>query len=76
MKTNKIWKDGELVEVEGNADDLLQVPYNLKRLKAYNLHQQLECLYDDIQAGLFGDAAKTGRFCQYVESIKDTYPKS
>lgn len=76
MQTNKIWKDGELVEVEGNVDDILQVPYNLRRLKKYNLHFQLECLYNDIQAGLFGEAAKTGDFCRYVDSVKQAYPKS
>jgi hypothetical protein len=76
MQIHKIWIDGELVEVEGNIDTLLNIKPELIRLKTYNLHQQLEHLYDDIQAGLFGEAAKTGKFCSYVESVKAAYPKA
>ena len=73
---HKIWRNGEIVEVEGDINELLNVPYTVKRLRSYNLYQQLDYLYNDIQAGLFGDAAKSGQFCQYIESIKEAYPKA
>jgi hypothetical protein len=76
MKIHKIWKDGELIEVEGNIDAILNVKPELSRLKTYNLHHQLDCLYNDIQAGLFGDSAKSGSFCKYIESVKEAYPKT
>jgi hypothetical protein len=76
MQIHKIWKDGELIEIEGNVDTHLNTKPELLRLKSYNLHQQLEHLYNDIQAGLFGEAAKTGQFCAYVESVKAAYPKA
>lgn len=76
MQIHKIWINGELVEVEGNVDAQLNTKPEILRLKTYNLHQQLEHLYDDIQTGLFGEAAKTGKFCSYVESVKAAYPKA
>jgi hypothetical protein len=36
---------------------------------------QLDLLYKDIQAGLFGESAKTGQFANYISSIKQQYPK-
>jgi len=39
-----------------------------------NLGQQLNLLYDDIQAGVFGDAARTGRFATYLKTVKDQWP--
>lgn len=53
-----------------------ELPAEHARMRAFNLGEQLNCLYDDIQAGLFGDAVKTGKFCAYIQSIKDGYPKS
>jgi hypothetical protein len=47
-----------------------------RRRYAYNIEEQLNCLYDDVQAGLFGEAAKTGTFVAYLNRIKDQFPKS
>jgi hypothetical protein len=52
------------------------LPPEHQRMQAFSLGHQFNCLYDDIQAGLFGDAAKTGSFCKYIESIKEAYPKA
>ena len=37
--------------------------------------EQLSMLYKDIDAGLFGDAAKTGKFYQHVKNVKETQPE-
>jgi len=36
--------------------------------------EQFAALWDDIDAGLFGEAAKTGRFYLDVKEVKDKYP--
>lgn len=36
---------------------------------------QLSMLYRDIEAGLFGEAVKEGKFFQHVKSVKDTEPE-
>ena len=46
------------------------------RKHAYDIEEQLNFLYDDIQAGVFGEAAKSGAFATYVAGIKDQFPKS
>tara|TARA_B100002019_G_scaffold288891_1_gene303422 strand:- start:842 stop:1177 length:336 start_codon:yes stop_codon:yes gene_type:complete len=53
-----------------------------KRLNEYlggqhhgGLHVELEKLWDDIDAGKFGEAAKTGKFYTDVKTIKEKYPK-
>jgi hypothetical protein len=76
MKHKIFDSNGNLIEVEGDIDEILDVPYNIKRLKKFNIHHQLDCLYNDIDAGLFGEAAKTGQFYEYVNSIKLNYPKN
>ena len=38
-------------------------------------HIQLEKLWDDIDAGKFGETAKTGQFYTYVKNIKEKHPK-
>ena len=45
------------------------------RKQAYDIGQQLDCLWHDIDNGLFGETAKTGEFYQYVASIKTAIPK-
>lgn len=44
------------------------------RVAVYSVEQQLNFLFDDIEAGLFGEAAKTGKFFQYVAGVKAAYP--
>jgi hypothetical protein len=58
------------------TDEDAKIPTVIHRMRAYGIGEQLNALYDDIQAGLFGEAAKTGQFCAYVESVKQAYPKS
>jgi hypothetical protein len=47
-----------------------------KRRRAYGHGEhQLALLYDDIKAGLFGEAAKTSAWFQHVTEVKQTIPK-
>ena len=46
-----------------------------ERKQKYIVSFQLEKLYDDIDAGLFGEDAKTGQFYLYIKGIKDSIPK-
>ena len=46
-----------------------------ERKQKYIISFQLEKLYDDIDAGLFGEEAKTGQFYLYIKGIKDSIPK-
>lgn len=52
-------------------------PYHhvLSRLQEYNINTQLAALSDDINAGLFGEAAKSGSFMTYINNVKSKYPK-
>lgn len=45
------------------------------RRSQYNMALQLDLLYKDIEAGLFGEAAKAGGFATYIRDIKQRYPK-
>jgi hypothetical protein len=63
-------QNGNIVEVEGP----LEQHYKISRMKTYNIGHQLNCLYDDIQAGVFGEAAKSGLFAAEVERVKQLYP--
>jgi hypothetical protein len=50
--------------------------YTFVRSQEYlTIGQQLDLLYKDIQAGLFGDAAKTGQFAAHILAVKQQYPK-
>lgn len=50
---------------------------SVKRQKYYSeLKEQLDKLWHDIDAGKFGDAAKTGGFYLARKVVKDKYPKS
>ena len=69
-------KDHNIVEVEGSLHEALGTPPKLMRIKSYDLRQQLNCLFDDIEAGLFGEGAKTGKFASYIKSIKEQFPKN
>jgi len=61
----------------GTYQDVLDIESNqnmARRMQEYKIGQQLNLLYDDIQAGLFGEAAKTGKFVAYLEEIKLRLP--
>lgn len=76
MKNLIFDENRNLVEVEGEVFDHLNVDPLIRRIREYDIAQQLNCLFDDIQAGLFGEAAKTGLFVQHVQAVKDRYPKA
>lgn len=49
--------------------------YQRLRVKKYpTLQSQFAALYDDIDAGLFGESAKEGIFYKSIKNIKDRYP--
>jgi len=39
------------------------------------LGEQLDMLFKDIEAGKFGDTAKTGSWYKHIKSVKDNNPK-
>ena len=67
-----------ITSVDGLTFDLSDphsIQNHAKRIDEYsNLGEQLNLLYDDIQAGMFGEAAKSGKFAQHVSLIKQKYP--
>ena len=56
--------------------DHLNQQQQQQREITYDVGQQLNLLYDDIEAGVFGPAAKSGGFAAYVRGIKEQFPKS
>jgi hypothetical protein len=74
VSTHYIVTDGVLVERDVTYSPH---PYNhvISRLQEYNINTQLAALSDDINAGFFGEAAKTGSFITYVNAVKAKYPK-
>lgn len=52
------------------------VDYAFNRFHNYqSIGNQLDLLYKDIQAGVFGEAAKTGQFASAILAVKQQYPK-
>jgi len=50
--------------------------YSHARANEYQIiPEQLDMLFKDIDAGLFGENAKTGIWYTHIKKIKDTYPK-
>lgn len=46
-----------------------------RRLKYGTAEQQMNWLYDDIDSGKFGEAAKTGKWYLHVKAVKENNPK-
>ncbi len=66
--------NGQLVERSQPLEQPLD--YTFVRSQEYkDIGNQLDLLYKDIQAGLFGEAAKTGQFAQHILAVKQQYPK-
>jgi len=65
-----------ITEVDGTLHDALSTHPQLMRIKTYDVRQQLNLLYDDIEEGLFGEEAKTGKFASYIKSVKEQFPKN
>jgi hypothetical protein len=55
--------------------DPLQINYAQQRFQEYSIIEQLARLTDDINAGLFGEAAKGGSYMTMINGIKAKYPK-
>lgn len=50
--------------------------HDVAREKIYaKLADQLDMLFKDIDAGLFGEDPKTGSFFQSIKAVKDAHPK-
>lgn len=50
--------------------------YNVRRRVEYGfVEEQLGKLFNDIDAGLFGESAKTGEFYTHIKAVKDANPK-
>lgn len=50
--------------------------HEIARQKLYaSLADQLDMLYRDINAGLFGEDAKTGEFFTAIRTVKEAHPK-
>lgn len=50
--------------------------YQLERATSYPLiSEQLDKLYHDINAGLFGEEVKSGEFFTTLSEVKNTFPK-
>jgi hypothetical protein len=54
---------------------VIEYPYAISRIIEYDIATQLELIVDDINDGVFGEAAKNGRFIAYIKNIKAKYPK-
>ena len=46
-----------------------------QRAYFYDIETQLDALWHDIDQGVFGAAARTGGFYQYIHNIKQAIPK-
>lgn len=65
---------------EPNPEIMLKIheltEWSNKRITAYNnWPHQLNMLFDDIESGKFGSAAKTGSWYNWVKGIKEANPK-
>ena len=68
--------DGTVEEFYGTQEEMAARSMQRdQRLQAYNVGQQLNALFDDVEAGLFGEQAKTGKFYNYVLELKQRFPK-
>lgn len=48
---------------------------NLRQLQYGSMQDQLNMLSDDIAAGVFGEAAKTGKWFLHIQSVKSEIQK-
>ena len=50
--------------------------HDVARQKLYaRIEDQLDMLFKDINAGLFGEEAKTGQFYTSIKAVKEAHPK-
>lgn len=55
---------------------MIEWTHEIAREKLYSkVEDQLDMLFKDIDAGLFGEQAKTGQFYQMIKQVKETHPK-
>lgn len=70
---NEYWSEPnpEIVDLLAKLND-----YQHQRIIRYaQVADQLDMLFKDIDAGLFGEGAKTGLFYSHVKSVKDEISK-
>ena len=54
---------------------MIEWTHELAREKLYaDIKEQLGMLYKDVEAGLFGETAKTGSWFQHIKEVKETHP--
>lgn len=61
-------------EIIVRIDELTQ-HHHQREIRYGKIENELDMLYKDIDAGLFGEAAKTGSFYLHIKTIKDEVPK-
>lgn len=72
---NAYYVEDSLVKLR-SEENVADIDYAFTRHHNYaSIGNQLDLLYKDIQAGLFGDAAKTGQFATHILAVKQQYPK-
>jgi hypothetical protein len=76
QKHNIFDENGNIIEVDhAPLHEIHPLDPITRRQMTYRLDMQLNALHDDIKAGLFGEAAKTGEFMAYLASVKEQFPK-
>jgi hypothetical protein len=69
--------DGTLVNVpDAPIHEIHPLDPITRRQMTYRIDEQLNALHDDIRDGLFGEAAKTGKFMAYLASVKAEFPRT
>jgi hypothetical protein len=68
--------DGTYEEFYGTLEEsAARSMQRAQRLQAYDVGQQLNALFDDIESGVFGEQAKTGKFYNHIVELKQRFPK-
>ena len=62
------------IEINNKLEEINS--YTTRRRVEYGfIEEQLGKLFNDIDAGLFGEQAKTGEFYNHIKAVKDANPK-
>lgn len=71
-----LMNEGERFEYYTRLQSAINIRWLASRKNMYKeLDKQLEMIWDDIDSGLFGDDVKTGKFYNFIKSIKEDHPK-
>lgn len=75
--------DGKIVECTKDEIEEYKERYRFLRYHQVKMERKqsyppyndiIDCLYNDIEAGLMGDLAKNGQFYQKIKDLYDAYP--